>query len=188
VPGAAWLKLGITPFTTETHLPSAPGGAHSLEIRVELEGYQPVDTQITSVHWSGEKGKRSAKITVPLKPLGKDPRTGKQVVVTLKPQPDEPPRSPAGEKSEGPVTVETTPPGATVWLFLGGTPARFSNLIAGRPYELRVLAKDYLPAFVAVTAEDWRDPTDDPSKTIDRAKKKPVIEKSVELRPDPKGK
>jgi serine/threonine protein kinase len=179
VPGAAWLKLGRTPLTTEFHLHSSPGGAASIEIRVELAGHQPIDTQITGAHWSGDKGKRSAKISVPLRPLGKQP------AVALPPQPDEPPRPQPGEPSTGPITVQSTPPGAEVWLFLGGTPARIEGVVAGRPYELRVLQKNYLPGFAGITADEWREPDDDPRKPIDSAKKHAVIEKAVELAPDP---
>jgi hypothetical protein len=189
VAGGVWLNLGRTPVTTKFNLPSAPRGAKSLEIRVELDGHQPIDTQVTNVHWSGDKANRSAKITVPLKPLAKDPKTGKLEVIKLRPSPAEPPTPPPGEPSVGPVTIDSTPQGAQVWLYIGATPdVRFDSLIAGRDYELRVLATDYLPGFITIAADEWRDPTGDPNKPIDVAKKKKEISKSVELRPEPKGK
>lgn len=184
VQGGVWLKLGRTPFTTPFNLPSAPRGAKSLEIRVELEGHQPLDTQITNVHWSGDRAKRSAKIVVPLKPLAKDDK-GKVIEVKLKPSPAEPPAAPAGDPSMGPVTVESTPTNAAVWLYIGATPdVRFESLVAGRDYELRVLANEYHPGVITVRAEEWREPGGDPNLSIDAAKKKAVIEKSVELIPD----
>lgn len=179
-----WLKLGRTPLDS---LEVSSGMMH--ELRLEgLEGFQAVDTQVVASHWTGDKVKQ-AKIVLPLKPIGKDPKTGKPTAIKLPAMPLAPPAAPPGQPGRGPIRVETTPSGAEVWLYIGMTDnVRFNDLQAGRAYELRVLKDGFLPEFITVTVDEWRDPKDDPKKPIDAAKKLPLLEKSVVLRPDPNAK
>jgi len=60
-----------------------------------------------------------------------------------------------------------------------------SGIRAGMPYELRVLADGFLPGYISVTADEWRENPHDTKTPIDSAKKKMVLEKNVELQPDP---
>jgi hypothetical protein len=59
-----------------------------------------------------------------------------------------------------------------------------NGIQAGVAYELRVLADGYLPGYISVTADEWRD-GGDPNTPINAAKKKSVLEKSIDLQPDP---
>ncbi|MEO8702447.1 MAG: protein kinase [Kofleriaceae bacterium] len=177
-----WLKLGRSPFDS---LPLSSGQMH--ELRIDgLPGYQAIDTQVIPSHWSGDKDKRGAKLVVQLKPIGKDAK-GKPVAVALPPTPPEPPK-PAEPfvPGRGAIHVETEPRNAEVWLYIGVTDnVRFNDLLAGRAYELRVVKDGYLPGFISISVDEWRDPKDDPKKPIDVAKKKQLLEKSVDLQPDP---
>jgi hypothetical protein len=84
------------------------------------------------------------------------------------------------------VHIETTPPGAEIWLLIGfaSTGVHYPT-IAGRDYELRALADGYKPGYTAVTADEWRDPKGDPRAPIDVAKKKDTIDKHIDLEVDP---
>lgn len=55
---------------------------------------------------------------------------------------------------------------------------------AGLPYELRLLLTGYRPGFISVTADEWRSGGDG-AAPIDRARKRSVLEKSIDLVPDP---
>ncbi|MEO8554935.1 MAG: hypothetical protein ABI678_33380, partial [Kofleriaceae bacterium] len=46
------------------------------------------------------------------------------------------------------------------------------------------LADGYLPGYISVTADEWRD-GGDPKVPIERATKKPTLEKNVDLVGDP---
>jgi hypothetical protein len=88
----------------------------------------------------------------------------------------------------GPITVESSPPDAEAYLYAGLTGTmRFSELTAGRDYELVVVKDGFKPRHITIKADDWRD-GGDPNIPIDTAKKKPILERSVELEPlpDPK--
>jgi len=176
----AWLELGHAAF--DTPFPLTSSQMH--EIRVELAGYQSVDTQILPTHWTGGGTQRKASITVVLKPLDKD-KKGKLVEVKLGPTPVKPPDITGYTAGEGPLHVETEPKGAEVWLYMGVTGAVNYPVVAGRNYQVRVLKDGYLPAFASITPDEWRDKGDDPHRPIDEAKKKAVIEKTIELQPDP---
>ena len=80
--------------------------------------------------------------------------------------------------------IDTSPPGAEVWLLIGypNTGVAFPT-IAGRDYELRALSDGFKPSYAQITAEEWRD--DVPNIPIDMAKKKSIIQKTIELQPDP---
>jgi serine/threonine protein kinase len=180
-----WLKLGRTPLDS---LPLSSQMMH--EIRIEgIDGFQPVDTQVLAWHWNSDDIRR-AKLSVPLKPVAKHPKTGKPAPVKLPAMPPEPPNVPGSfPPGRGTIHVETTPSGAEVWLYVGMTDSvHFRALTAGRAYELRVLKDGYLPSFIAITVEEWRDPKGNPKEPIDTAKKLPQLDKSVELVPDPSAK
>jgi hypothetical protein len=83
---------------------------------------------------------------------------------------------------EGPVHIETSPPGAEVWLLIGfaNTGVRFPT-IAGRAYELRALAEGCKPGYASITADEWRDPKGDPKVPLDMAKKQARIDKHIAL-------
>src|SRR5262249_47498390 len=147
-----------------------------------------IDTQVVASHWSGVKNNRKASITVALKAIGKDPKTGKPAPVKLPVMPPKPPDATGFVPGRGAIEIISTPPGAEVWMYIGMTNnVELNGIQAGVAYELRVLADGYLPGFVTVTADEWRD-GGDPNIPIDRAKKKGVIEKSLDLVADPNAK
>lgn len=181
---SVWLKLGRTNLDT---LPLSSSQMH--RIRLELPGYQAVDTEVLPANWSGKGDERKATVSVTLKALAKDPKTG---AVAGEPLPARPPNlavEPTGfEPGEGPLHVETSPPGAEVWLLIGyGNTGVSFPTIAGRAYELRALSDGHLPGYATITVDEWRD-GGSPSIPIDMAKKKAVLEKSIELQPDPEAK
>lgn len=55
---------------------------------------------------------------------------------------------------------------------------------AGLPYEFRLLMTGYRPGFISVTADEWRSGGDS-TGPIDRVRKRPVLDKSIDLVPDP---
>ena len=180
-----WMKLGRTPVDT---MPFSSTIQH--ELRLEgVAGYDPIDTQVDASAWTGEKKARRAAISVTLKPIGVDrgpgPKTGKPAEKKLPPTPPKPHDAGVLETGRGPIHVESTPPGAEVWMYLGvAGEATIEGIQAGLPYELRVLGDGYLPAFISITADEWR-AGGDPNISINLAKKKPRLEKSVDLVPDP---
>ena len=178
-----WLKIGRTPVDS---IPLASQMMH--ELRIEgVDGYDPVDTQVIATHWTGEKNARRAAITVPLKPSAKD-KTGTVAPVKLPAMPPKPPDATGFTPGRGPIHVESNPTGAEVWMFIGMTNnVELSGIRAGQAYELRVLADGYLPGYISVTSDEWRD-GGDPKVPIDRAKKKPTLEKNVDLVADPNAK
>jgi hypothetical protein len=87
---------------------------------------------------------------------------------------------------EGPIHIETSPPGAEVWLLIGFANSGVSfPTIAGRSYELRALAEGHKPGYASITDNEWRDPRGDPKAPIDMAKKKEILEKHIDLEVDP---
>ena len=175
-----WLKIGRTPVDS---IPLSSAQMH--ELRVEgVDGYDPADTQVVATHWTGDKAKKKASITVVLKAAAKD-KSGKADPVKLPVMPPKPPDATGFLPGRGPIHVESTPPGAEVWMFIGMTNnVELAGIRAGMPYELRVLADGYLPGYIAVTGDEWRD-GGDPNVPIDRAKKKATLEKNVDLVADP---
>lgn len=169
-----WLRLGRTPVVTPIHLPA--GQPHDLVLL--RAGHEPTEAQVNGTHWSGAKETLKAKLAVTLKPSkSKD-------APMLPLQPSTPVLASTGVVGSGPVTIESTPSDAEVWLFIGANRARFNDLWAGRDYELAVVKPGFKTQHVTFKAEDWRD-GGDPNIPIDVAKKKPVLEKTVELEPDP---
>jgi serine/threonine protein kinase len=175
-----WLKIGRTPVDS---IPLSSAQMH--ELRLEgVDGYDPVDTQVVAAHWTGEKTKKRASVMVVLKPATKD-KTGKAAPVKLPVMPPKPPEATGFLPGRGPIHVESTPPGAEVWMFIGMTNnVELSGIRAGMPYELRVLADGYVPGYISVSGDEWRD-GGDPNVPIDRAKKKPALDKNVDLVADP---
>ncbi|HEY4239572.1 MAG TPA: protein kinase [Kofleriaceae bacterium] len=177
---SVWLKLGRT-NTDSMRLSSAQ--LH--ELRFELDGYEGVDTQVLPSAWSGEGLARKATVAVALKQVTRD-KAGKITSPPLPAAPAKPPAITGFTKGEGPVHLESTPQGAEVWLLIGfsNTGASFPT-VAGRAYELRVLADGYLPGYASISADDWREPGSDPKVPIDVAKKLGTVEKRIELVVDP---
>jgi serine/threonine protein kinase len=177
----AWLKLGRAPF--DTPFPLTSQQMH--EIRVELPGYQSIDTQILASHWTGTGLNRKASLTVTLKPADKvDPKKvdpKKPDPNKLGPTPAKPPDASGFTAGEGPVHVESTPPGAEVWLYIGVTGSVSYPAVAGRAYELRALKDGYLPGYATITPDEWRLKGGDPNLPIDVAKKKTQVEKNIQL-------
>jgi hypothetical protein len=151
-------------------------------LRVELEGYHPVDTEVVAANWSGSGAERRAAVNVMLKAAARDRKTGKAIVEELPARPPNLVEQKGFTAGEGAVHVESTPPGAEVWLLIGIDHKAPFPTIAGRPYELRALADHHLPGYVSITTEEWRDPSD-PGTPIDRAKKRRSLEKAIVLEP-----
>ncbi|MDQ3368374.1 MAG: protein kinase [Myxococcota bacterium] len=176
-----WLKLGRTPLAS-----LALSSSMMHELRVDgIDGFQAVDTQVIASHWEGESTARKAKVVVALQPTAKDAKTGKPLATRLPAMPAKPPAATGFTPGRGPLHIETTPPGAEVWLFVGMTDqVELAGIQAGLGYELRVIKDGFRPAYVAVAPDDWRD-GGDPNLPINAARKKPVLEKAVTLEPDP---
>ncbi len=175
---AVWMSLGRTPVTS----PGLPS-TKMHELRVELDGHVPIDTQVLGTHWIGDPKARVATMKVDLRRL--DP---KKDLATL---PAVPPKPPAADPSSFPpgrgvLKVDSTPQGAQVWMLVGITnpTAKMTGFEAGRAYEFKIVRDGYLPAYVQITAEEWRD-GGDPKLPLSAAPKKTVMAKSVELAPDP---
>jgi serine/threonine protein kinase len=181
-----WLKLvGRTPLES---LPLSSAMMH--ELRVEgVPGHQPLDAQVLPANWNNDNPKnRHGKLVLTLKQAPIDPKSKQPAPTQLPAQPPKPPDATNFPEGRGTIRVETNPPGAEVWLLIGvGGSATFTDLRAGVTYELRVLKDGFLPGFVTIAADDWREGTDR-SIPIDAAKKKTSIERSVELSPDPNAK
>ena len=178
---SVWLKLGRTNLDTMVLTSSQ---LHRL--RIELDGYQPVDTEVVAASWEGKDAARRAKVAVTLKAAPIDKKTHKPMVERLPALPPNLAEQSGFTAGEGPIHIETSPPGAEVWLLIG-----FANsgvnfpTIAGRAYELRALADGYKPGFTSITADEWRDPKGDPKLPIDMAKKKETLDKHIDLEVDP---
>ncbi len=164
-----WLRLGRTPLDTSIHLPA--GQPHDLVLL--HDGNEMTEAQVNGTSWEGSKATLKAKLTVAMKPNKKKP-------AELPLQPTTPELATTGVAGSGPLHVESTPSDAEVWLFLGTNHVKFSDVWAGRDYELAVVRPGYKTQHVVFKAEDWRD-GGDPNVPIDAAKKKAVLSKTVEL-------
>lgn len=178
-----WLKIGRTPVKS-----FQLSSAMMHELRLEgVDGYDPVDTQVVGSHWSGSGQSRTAAIAVTLARSNVDARTGKFAPVALPPMPPKPPPTRDSEfrPGHGAIQITSTPPGAEVWMYIGMTNnVDLQGIQAGLPYELRLLLTGYRPGFISVTADEWRSGGDG-AAPIDRARKRSVLEKSIDLVPDP---
>lgn len=169
-----WLRLGRTPLDTPIHLPASQ--PHDLVLL--HNGNEVTEAQVNGTSWSGAKDTLKAKLAVTLKPSkAKEPP-----VLPL--QPTTAVLASTGVVGAGPVHIDSTPSDAEVWLFIGANHAHFADLWAGRDYELAVVKPGFKTQHVSFKAEDWRD-GGDPNIPIDVAKKKPELQKTVDLEPDP---
>ncbi|MBV8757034.1 MAG: protein kinase [Deltaproteobacteria bacterium] len=168
-----WLQLGKTPVDVAIALPATQ--QHDLVLL--KDGFEPTEAQINGTTWKGSGKSLAAKLDVTLKP-GK---AGKTAELPL--QPTTPVLGTTGIVGAGKVHVDSSPSDAAVWLFIGANHAHFENLWAGRDYTVAVVKPGFKTEVVEFKADDWRD--NDPSTPIDSAKKKAVLEKKVELQPDP---
>jgi serine/threonine protein kinase len=178
---SVWLKLGRTNLDT---MVLSSGQLH--RVRIELAGYQPVDTEVVAASWEGTGEAKRAKVSVTLKAARLDKKTRKPVIEPLPALPPNLAEQTGFTPGEGPIRIETSPPGAEVWLLIGfaNTGVRFPT-IAGRGYELRALADGYRPGYASITPDEWRDPRGDPKAPIDLARKKDTVEKHIALEVDP---
>jgi serine/threonine protein kinase len=182
-PSAAsvWLKLGRSNLDT---MVLASSQLH--RIRIELDGYQPIDTEVVAASWEGAGPGKRARVSVTLKAAGLDRKTKKPAIERLPALPPNLAEQTGFTAGEGPVHIETSPPGAEIWLLIGfaNTGVRFPT-VAGRAYELRALSDGYKPGYASITVDEWRDPSGDPKAPIDLAKKRDTIEKHIDLEVDP---
>ena len=96
-----WLKLGTAPLDS-----FGLSSDRMHEIRVDgPDGFQSIDTQVVGAHWSGEKDRRMARITVELKAVAKD-KGGKPVPTKLPAMPPKPPDATGFVTGRGPIHVE----------------------------------------------------------------------------------
>ncbi len=171
-----WLKLGKTPVDVPIALPATQ--QHDLVLL--KDGFEPTEAQINGTTWTGSGKSLAAKLSVTLKP-GK---AGKPAELPL--QPTSAVLGTTGIVGSGKVHIDSSPADADVWLFIGANHAHFENLWAGRDYTAAVVKPGFKTEIVEFKENDWRD--NDPSTPIDSAKKKAVLEKKVELQPDPNAK
>lgn len=195
-PGEAsvYMLLGRTPMDFPQSSASVVFGLPTSqlhELRIELDSYTPIDTQITGNLWSLDAGTdklRVAKLNIPLKVAETDSKGRPKVV--LPQQPPKPPDAIANgpfPEGKGTVHVETQPPNAAVYLWIGSTNnVRFDNLIAGKDYEFKVVKDGYLPTIITIKAEEWRKAGSDPKIPLSAAPKEETLTRSATLTPDPK--
>jgi hypothetical protein len=183
-----WLRLGRTTVNT---MGLSAGSTH--ELAFLLDGHQLGEVQVLAGNWSGDGDRRKAVVNVTLKQLEPPvaPRGAKRpppaVPAALPLQPTAV-HGTTGLTGRGPITVQSSPTDAEAFLYIGLTGTmRFNELVAGRDYELVVVKDGYKPRHITIKADDWRD-GGDPDIPIDTAKKKGLLERSVELEPlpDPK--
>jgi serine/threonine protein kinase len=181
---SVWLKLGRTNLDT-----MALTSSQLHRLRIELDRYQPVDTEVVAASWEGTGQARRAKVAVTLKAAALDRKTKKPVIEPLPALPPNLAAQTGFTPGEGPIRIETSPPGAEVWLLIGFADSGVSfPTIAGRAYELRALAEGHKPGYVSITADEWRDPKGDSRAPIDMAPKKERIDKHIDLEVDPEAK
>lgn len=183
-----WLRVGRTPVST-----MRLSAASTHELAFLLDGYQLGEVQVLAGNWVGEGDGRKATVNVTLKKLdaaapprgGKRPPGAAPAALPLQPTAVHGTTSITGR---GPILLQTSPDNAEAFLYVGLTGTmRFSELTAGRDYELVVVKDGYKPRHITIKGDDWRD-GGDPNIPIDVAKKKALLERSVELEPvsDPK--
>ena len=193
---SVWLKLGRSGQDFLTPFPLTSSQMH--RIRIELDGYQAIDTEVLAANWSEavkdpKAGSGSASalqpkkatVNVTLKAAGKG-KDGKSLAEPLPARPPNLAVEPTGfTAGEGPINIQTNPPGAEVWLLIGygDTGVPFPT-IAGRAYELRALMDGFKPGYASITDEEWRD-GGNAQMPLDEAPKKATIEKTITLTADP---
>ncbi|MBT8496323.1 MAG: protein kinase [Deltaproteobacteria bacterium] len=170
---AVWLLLGRTPLDTF----KLPASATN-DLRFEHEGYRSLDWPVVGPMWTGS-GERQLKAAVHAR-LEK----GKldEPLPAFPPEPETTP--PPGPEGQGIVHVESTPPGAQVWLLVGFTPeVKIAGLVAGKTYELKVLKDGYLPGYLVFKDSSWY-----LSGEAGVGSVKPELARAIELEPDPAAK
>jgi len=141
---AVWLLLGRTPLDT-FRLPASA----IADLRFEHEGYKSIDLPVTGPMWTEGDGELRAGVHARLEPGDLD---APLPAYPKAPDP-EPPPGPAGQ---GVVHVESTPPGAQVWLLVGFTPkVSLTGMVAGKTYEFKVLKEGYRPAYAEFKDSQW---------------------------------
>lgn len=171
---AVWLLLGRTPFDSISLKTQAVW-----EMRVELDGHKTQDVRVGGAGWTGKPEDLRASIDVKLEPGSNEP--------ALPAMPPEPPASDRAGLVDGSGSLHATskPEGAAVWLLVGVTNTmELSGIEAGQAYELRVTKDGFVPGYVRITGEEWRQ-GGDPNLPLSAAPKREVIDKSVELVPAP---
>jgi serine/threonine protein kinase len=142
-PGQAgvWLSLGRTPVTS--FLLSA---ARQHELRLELEGFESVDTQVLPGSWTGSSDAQRALITVGMRP-------GANVLAPTPPAPIAAQGYPTGN---GVLHIESNPPGAAVWLFMGVSDSmELGGIESGKEFEFKLLKTGFVAGHAKVAASDW---------------------------------
>jgi serine/threonine protein kinase len=169
---AVWLLLGRTPFD------SIPLKTQAVwEMRVELDGHKTQDVRVGGAGWTGKPEDLRASIDVKLEAGTNEP-----------PLPAMPPEPPASDRAglvdgSGSLHATSKPEGAAVWLLVGITNSmELSGIEAGQSYELRVTKDGFVPGYVRITGEEWRQ-GGDPNLPLSAAPKREVIDKTVELVP-----
>jgi len=171
---AVWLLLGRTPFDSISLKTMSVW-----ELRVELEGYRTEDVRVGGAGWTGKPEALRASIDVTLTPGSNEP-----------PLPAMPPEPPASDRAglvdgSGSLRATSKPEGAAVWLLVGVTNTmELQGIEAGQPYELRVQKDGFVPGYVRITGEEWRQ-GGDPALPLSAAPKREVIERRVDLVPAP---
>lgn len=170
---AVWLSLGRTP-TRSFALPTAQ--LH--ELRLELEGYLPLDLAVTAKDWKGDGDSKRAELTATL-----------QAGTPAAPPPPMPVWAPEVladmqrglSQGRGVIEVVSTPEGAGLWLLVGKSGSmKLEGVESGRDYELKVVKPGYTPGYVHIKAEDWRK-GGDPRLPLSSAPKHALLERSVTL-------
>jgi serine/threonine protein kinase len=128
---AVWRMIGRAPVS----IPRAAGS--SLELRIVHEGYRVVATRV---------GAEADSVTLELVAADRKDREPSWL----------PGEAAAHRPGSERARVETTPPGAAVWVFAGETPdLEIAGVETAQPHELRFEAERHHPAFVEVTERSY---------------------------------
>ena len=140
---AVWVLLGRTPVDSMRLRTSV---LH--EVRLQHDGYTPLDLRVTATHWSGDAAAMQAVLTGTLVP-------GNNIAKAAPPQP---PSSAAQglPNGRGVIRLHSTPPGAQAWLLVGFVPDVSLRFEAGKEYEFKVLKDGFHPGFAVVRESDWK--------------------------------
>ena len=161
---AVWLLLGRTPVDSML-LPTA----QPHQLRFEREGYVGEDMIVKASHWTGDRASIRRSLTGGQGSLPAWPP----------PIPEAAKQGFEAGKQLGLIHLESTPPGAQVWLLVGYTPeVRLTDFEAGVAYEFKILKDGRRPGVAVIHAADWQlDPVGNPSLL------RSTLVKMVELQP-----
>jgi serine/threonine protein kinase len=192
-PAGVWLRLGRTPLDTALRL----SATSTHEIGFTLDGYAAAQAQVTASNWTVDPKSKTSKPTMAGATIAATLTTMPAVDPKAKVDPKAPPKVPANELplqptaihapqdalGQGPIHITSTPTDAEAWLYIGHTnEVHFSELTAGRDYELLVVKPGFKPRHVSIKADEWRE-GGNPNVPIDVAKKKAVLDRAVTLDP-----